>query len=251
MPLDTFHRGFGTAILLGSVLLTPIAGQAEGLRYSVRLYAGATTSPLDKGEPVVGVPDLLIEGERFSIGTSGPTYDVFDIDGFGLLARLAPRFVSADPTEVAGIERLEKDIAIEVGLAATLAYAQFELGLETLKDLSDTHDGMAITASVGKMFNLSDRFGFGARCGAALRDQKLATYTYGLQPSGAGGGISAYRVKEASSPSIGVEATFALSENNTLLGAVSAALLPNSVTASPIVKRDTLVSAMIGVRYDV
>ena len=251
MLLDTFRPRFGAALLLGSALqFIPLAAQAEGLRYSIGLYAGGSTSPFDKDETEVFVaPDFLIEGERFSFGTSGLTYDIVETDSFGLSARLAPRFVSADPTEIAGLERLKKDIAVEAGLAATLTYGQFELGLEALRDVSDTHDGTAVTASIGTMFQLSDRFGIGARVGATWMDQKLATYTYGVRPSEAGGGNSAYTVKDSVIPSIGIDASFALTEKTTLIGTVSAEFLPDSVTASPIVKRDTVLSAMLGVRY--
>lgn len=251
MILDTFRPGLGAALLLaGAFQFTPLAAEAEGLRYSIGLYAGATTSPFDKDETVVGaVPDFLIEGERFSFGTSGLTYDILESDGFGLSARLAPRFVSADPTEVPGLERLKKDIAVEAGLAATLTFGQFELGIEALKDVSDTHGGAAVTASVGTMVQLSDRLGIGARVGATWMDQKLATYTYGVQPSEAGGGLAAFAVTDSVIPSIGIEASFALTEKATLIGTVSAEFLPDSVTASPIVKRDTVLSAMVGVRY--
>ena len=253
MLLDTFRPRFGVALLLGCALqFTPLAAQAEGLRYSVGLYAGAASSPfVNENDDAEGflAPDFLIEGERFSFGTSGLTYDIFETDSFGLSARLAPRFVSSDPTDVAGLERLKKDIAVEAGLAAKLTYGQVELGVEALKDVSDTHDGMAVTASVGTMFQISDRFGIGARVGATWMDQKLATYTYGVSASEAGGGIAAYSVKDSVIPSVGIDVSYALTENTTVIGSLSAEFLPNSVTASPIVKNDNVVSAMVGLRY--
>jgi outer membrane scaffolding protein for murein synthesis (MipA/OmpV family) len=108
---------------------------------------------------------------------------------------------------------------------------------------------MAVTASVGTMFQISDRFGIGARVGATWMDQKLATYTYGVSALEAGGGISAYSVKDSVIPSIGIDASYALTENTTVIGALSAEFLPNTVTASPIVKNDTVVTVMVGLRY--
>jgi outer membrane scaffolding protein for murein synthesis (MipA/OmpV family) len=241
--------GFGP-LLLAALPCLAGAAQAEGLRFSVGLYAGATTSPFedDKTE-AAAMPDFLIEGERFSFGTSGLTYDLLETSGFALSARLAPRFFAADPTKVPGLEHMKRDIAVEAGLAARLSLGQIELGIEALKDVSDTHDGAAVTASVGTMFQLSDRLGIGARVGATWMDRKLATYSYGVLPSEAGGGLSAYDVGEAVIPSIGIEASFALTDKTTLIGGMTAEFLPDSVTASPIVKRDTLVSAMIGLRY--
>jgi MipA family protein len=226
------------------------AARAEGLRYSIGLYAGATTSPFE-ADKVTGaaLPDFLIEGDSFSFGTNGLTYDVIETESMTLSARLAPRFGVADPSDVAGLEHLKRDIAVEAGLSASLALGQFQFAVEALKDVSDTHDGMAVTASVGTMFELSDRFSIGARAGATWMDRKLATYSYGVLASEARAGLPAYQVQDSLIPSLGIEANFALSDHMALVGGVSAEFLPDSVTASPIVKRDTVVSAMIGVRY--
>lgn len=251
MLLQSIRPGVAaTLTLAGALHFIPVAAQAEGLRYALGLYAGAATSPFEKDEADGFVaPDFLIEGERISFGTSGLTYDIFESDSFGLSARLAPRFVAADPTEVAGLERLKKDIAVEAGLAARLTWGQVELGMEALKDVSDTHDGAAMTAFLGTRHQVSDRFSIGVRVGATWMDQKLATYTYGVRPSEAGGGLAAFAVKDSVIPSLGIDASFALTDKATLIGGVSAEFLPDSVTASPIVKRDTLVSAMVGLRY--
>lgn len=253
MLFDTFRPGFGAALLLaGAALFIPVAAQAEGLRYTIGFSAGATSSPfLGENDDAEGflAPDFLIEGERFSFGTSGLTYDIFENDSLGLSARLAPRFVLADPADVAGLEGLKREIAVEAGLAARLGLGQFELGIEALKDVSDTHGGMAVTASLGTMVQLSDRFGIGARVGATWMDRKLATYTYGVLPSDVGAGVSAYQVADSVIPSIGIDASFALTDKATLIGGIAAEFLPDSVTASPIVKRDSVVSAMIGMRY--
>lgn len=248
---QTFRPGFGAALLLaGAFHFVPGAAQADGLRYSIGIYAGAMSSPFDSGDADgFAAPNFLIEGERFSLGTSGLTYDLFQNDSVTLSARLAPRFVMADPTDVPGLERLKKDIAVEAGLAATLTYGQVELGMEALKDVSDTHDGAAVSAIVGTRVQVSDRFGIGAQVGATWMDQKLATYTYGVRPSEAGGGLAAYAVKESVIPSVGIDASFALTDHATVVGGLSAEFLPDSVTASPIVKRDAVVSATLGLRY--
>ena len=243
--------GPSIAVLAAGVgLIAPDMGRAEGLRFSVGLSAGASQSPFANGDPDGAViPDFLIEGERFSFGTSGLTYDLLQTETMSVSARLAPRFVSADPSDVPGLERLKRDIAVEAGFVVSLSLGRVEARIEALKDVSDTHDGAAVTATVGTGFAMSDRFSIGARAGATWMDQKLATYTYGVLASEAGGGLGAYSVKASVIPSIGLEARFALGGQATLVGGVSAEFLPDSVTASPIVKRDTVVSAMLGVRY--
>lgn len=253
MNRDTLIAAFGppAAILAAGIgLIAPDTARAEGLRYSVGLFAGASQSPFETGDPDGAlVPDFLIEGDRFSFGTSGLTYDLFETETMTFSARLAPRFVMADPSDVPGLERLERDIAVEAGLSAGLRFGQFQAGIEALKDVSGTHDGAAITATLGTGFAVSDRLSIGAQVGATWMDRKLATYTYGVLLSEAGGGLAGYSVEASIIPSIGVEANFALNEHLTLVGGMSAEFLPDSVTASPIVRRDTVLSAMVGVRY--
>lgn len=72
------NSGPGLVLLIAlGVLSLPGSAQAEGLRYSIGLLAGAGQSPFDKEDTKIGlIPDFLIEGDRFSVGTSGLTYDV-------------------------------------------------------------------------------------------------------------------------------------------------------------------------------
>ena len=51
-------------------------------------------------------------------------------------------------------------------------------------------------------------------------------------------------------PSISINARYALAEHVSLTGGLETSFLPKSVTNSPIVKRKTLTSAVIGLRYE-
>lgn len=242
--------GLFLLIALG-VLSLPGSAHAEGLRYSIGLLAGAGQSPFEKDGTEAGlIPDFLIQGDRFSFGTSGLTYEVIQRGDFTLSARLAPRWFAADPADVAGLEQLKRDIAVEAGLSARFAFGDFEAELEALQDVSDTHGGMAVNASLSTGFNVSDRFAIGAKVGATWMDADLATYSYGVLPAEASGSLAAYRVGESVIPSIGINAIYALADHVSLTGGVETSFLPESVTNSPIVKRKTLTSVVIGLRYE-
>ena len=245
-------RGPSLILLMAvGALSQPGSVQAEGLRYSVGLLAGAGQSPFDDGDPQTGlIPDFLIEGDRFSFGTAGLTFDILNRGDFALSARLAPRWLAADPADVAGLEGLKRDIAVEAGLSARLAFGSFEAELEALHDISDTYGGTAVTASLSTGFEISDRLTIGARAGATWMDADLATYIYGVLPSEAGGSLAAFRVGASVIPSIGLQASYALSDHVSLTSGVETSFLPRSVTDSPIVKRDTLTSVMMGMRYE-
>lgn len=239
------------AIAACGLFATADAAMAEGLHYSIGLFGAGSESPFDTADPDgIVAPDFSVEGESFSFGTSGLTYRFIDMAGVTVAARLAPRWVTADPTDVPGLERLDRKTAIEAGLSASYTFGSFVAEVEALKDVSDTHDGMAVTAALSTSFTLTDRLSIGARAGATWMDDNLATYSYGVRASEAGGGIAAYQVKASVIPSLGVQASFALTDNLSLVSGMQAEFLPKSVTNSPIVKRDTLLSAQLGLRYE-
>jgi MipA family protein len=252
MHSSRHHPAFGSglALLVALGVLSPQgSARAEGLHYSFGLLAGAAQSPFDKDGTETGlIPDFLIEGDRFSFGTSGLTYKAVQSGGFTLSARLAPRF-GTDPSDVAGLEQLERDVAVEAGLSARLAFGNVEAEVEMLQDVSDTHGGMAVNASLATGVTVSDRFTVGAKVGATWMDADLATYSYGVLPDEATGSLAAYRVKESVIPSISLHASYALADHVMLTGGVETSFLPGSVTDSPIVKRDTVTSVLVGLRY--
>lgn len=108
---------------------------------------------------------------------------------------------------------------------------------------------MAVNASLSTGVSVSDRFTVGARVGATWMDADLATYSYGVLPDEATGSLAAYRVKESVIPSISLHASYALADHVMLTGGVETSFLPGSVTDSPIVKRDTVTSVLVGLRY--
>lgn len=242
----------GLVLLVAVAALSlPGGAAAEGLRYSLGLLAGAGQSPFETDETTTGlIPDFLIAGDRFSFGTSGLTFDILEAAGLTVSARLAPRWFAADPSDVAGLEHLKRDIAVEAGLSARLTMGSFAAEVEALKDVSDTHGGTAVTAALSTGVSVSDRFTVGARLGATWMDADLATYSYGVLPGEATGPLSAYRVKASVIPSIGLNASYALSDSVSLTGALETGFLPDSVTDSPIVRRDTVTSVMLGMRYE-
>lgn len=238
-------------LIAAGALSLPGSAQAEGLHYSIGLLAGAGQSPFETDETNTGlIPDFLIEGDRFSFGTSGLTFDVLEGAGLTISARLAPRWFAADPSDVAGLEHLKRDIAVEAGLSARLTMGTFEAEIEALKDVSDTHGGMAVNAALSTGITVSDRFTVGAKMGATWMDADLATYSYGVLPGESTGSVPAYRVKASVIPSISLNASYAVSETVSLTGGLETSFLPNTVTNSPIVKRDTVTSVIIGMRYE-
>jgi MipA family protein len=247
------HLPFGmpSAIILAfSALCSAGFAQADTLRFSLGAMAGISQSPFDTKKTTKGVmPDFLVEGDQFSFGTAGLTLDVVKSGGVTLAARIAPRWGDADPADVPALKGLKRKTAVEAGLAASMQFGALEAGVEALKDVSDTHNGMAVNMSVSTGMECTDRLSVGANVSALWMDSKLATYSYGVRPKEATGTLAAYGVKASVIPSVGLQANYTVTDHMSLVGSVQAQFLPKSVTRSPIIKRDTMVSAMLGVRY--
>lgn len=245
------QSGIAPALILAfSTLCHAGLAQADTLRFSLGAMAGISQSPFDTKKSDKGVmPDFLVEGEQFSFGTSGLTLDVVKSGDMALTARLAPRWGDADPTKVPALKGLKRKTAIEAGLAASLRFGALEAEVEALKDVSDTHNGAAVNLSVSTGMDCTDSVSIGASVSALWMDSKLATYSYGVRTKEATGTLPAYGVKASIIPSIGLQASYSVTDHMSLVSSVQAQFLPKSVTASPIIKRDTLLSAMIGVRY--
>lgn len=238
-----------TIAAVGLISTAPGA-RAEPLQFAIGAFAAVSQSPFDSDKTDAAlVPDFMISGDRFSLGTNGLSYDLIQRDGYTLAARLAPRWITSDPSDVAGLGQLDRDIAAEIGVSATMQFGGVEAEVEALTDISGTHEGTSISAAVQTSLYQSGAFSLGGRIGVTWMDANLATYSYGIRTSEAGGSLAAYRVDAALIPSIGLQATYALSPSTMLVGRVSAEFLPDGVTDSPIVARDSVVSAMVGLRY--
>ncbi|AVW89714.1 hypothetical protein DA792_00430 (plasmid) [Celeribacter baekdonensis] len=241
---------FGIVLATVASLATTGDAHADGLKYTVGTMIGASQSPFESSSSDTSIlPYFSIEGEQFKLDLSGLTYGLTETENFTLSARLAPRWVSADPSDTPGLEQLKRDVALEAGLAAGLTFGQFTAGFEALKDISDTHDGMVVSAAISTGFGVTERLAVGVTAGVTWMDKNLATYSYGVRASEAGGSLAAYQVNASLIPSIGVEARYTLTDHVSLVGGAQIEFLPDNVTGSPIVQRDTVTSAMLGMRY--
>ncbi|NIZ12508.1 MipA/OmpV family protein [Phaeobacter sp. HF9A] len=241
-----------TMIFLVAVCLDPgqARAQSKGSGFSIGLYAATAVSPFGAAASDNAlIPAFDYTRGRFSIGTSGLGFDVVSTDQITLTAKLAPR-TFADPTSVPGLGHLDRDIALEAGVAAELRYGRISTGIEALTDVSDTHRGTAVRASVGTAFTPAPRWGIALEAGATWMDGNLATYSFGVLPSEARGTLAAYSVQNLVVPSIGVRSNYELTDRLALVAGVSVDFLPRQATDSLIVKRDTLTSAMIGLRFE-
>ncbi len=227
----------------------PAFAEQEPSGFTVGVLGVATTSPYGANtEESSFLPDLEYTRNRFSIGITGASYDVYDNESVVLSARLTPRFFS-DPGEVAGLGHLTRETAAEAGLAGTLRFGPLSTGLEILTDISGIHEGTAIEATVGTAFSPTPRLGIAVQAGATWMDSDLATYSFGIRPSEATDMLAAYKIEDTVVLSLGLQSRYALTDHVSLIGGLSVEFFPDRVTDSPIVNREVLTSGMIGFRY--
>lgn len=239
------------AAALAALFLFPAVAQAEGLSYSVGLFGGAGQSVYATGEDYDNalLPYFSVEGDWFSLDPTGLSVTVYDTETFAVSALLAPRYAPFDPDDIAGYEALERNIALEAGVGLSGSIGRVEYDVSARSDVSNEHDGTALSASVGTGMAIGERGSLGIKASVAWLDDALATYTYGVRASEATGAMAAYELDAVIIPTLGVEMGYALTEKAMLVGGVEASFLPSDVRDSPLVVRDRAVSAMVGIRY--
>ncbi|MEM9585508.1 MAG: MipA/OmpV family protein [Pseudomonadota bacterium] len=212
----------------------------------------ASTSPFasDRHELDTGLtPHFSFEMGRLSVDPTGAAYALFETRGLTAQALLAPRWVAADPADVTGLSALKRDTAIEAGGRVTYASNGLKISAEYLGDISDTHSGHEINASVGTEFVIGERVFLGLEAAVSWNDSALGTYRYGVRQSEATAALAAFEVDSNVTPSLGLQVGYQVTERATLLGGARVEFLPSEVTDSPIVQRDTILSTFLGVSY--
>lgn len=245
-----------TALIATSIFmvsgLTATAEDDRGLTYSIGAFVTAGTSPFEKEGSdleVEALPWFEITGEHFSLGIDGLTVPITQFSNINIKGRLAPRWIAFDPEDYAGLKGFDRDIAIEAGFAADMELGPVTLTLEALRDISDTHGGTEVSAKAAGGLPLSERTFLGIEAGLTWMDTDLATYKYGVLNSDSGA-YAAYDIDEVVVPTLGVQLVHQLTDHISIMGAVSGDFLPQTVTDSPIIQRDTIFSSMVGLKYE-
>lgn len=237
----------------GTVAMAQDSSASENpFRFTVGAIAAAGNSPFDADDDFEGalVPYFSVETGRIKFDPNGLSYGAYQSANSSIELLLAPRWLTADPADEPGLSTLDRETAVEAGLRYTHQVSTVEFSAAFLTDVSDTHDGHELNLGIATGLPLGVKTFVGLQASLSWNDANLASYRYGVREGEATRALAAYDVDETITPSIGIELSHQLSARATLIGGFEAEFLPDEVTSSPIVQRDTLYATFVGIAYE-
>jgi len=236
--------------ILAILMATPLWAQDRPDGWSIGGFATIGQSIyLGESASAAAVPNVSYKSGDWTFGVAGITRQFYESGPSKVDLHLKPRFfglVSADAPELDGIDR---NITADIGANWTYTLSQatsFEV--EVLQDITDAHNGQEIAFGIEQKVTLGP---VPLWMGGTLTWQSdgLSNYLYGVSASEATGSRAAYSPGPVLIPSLSVTSGFPINNRAFLFGSLRYEMLPDEVTASPIVARDGALSLVTGISY--
>jgi outer membrane protein len=238
---------------LSSLPETPAEGKAD---FRALIGVGAVSRPeyigSDRDDTTAPIPLINVSYKDiayFKFNRAGVWFWKAGDTGVRFGALLKPRqgWDDSDDRLLAGMG--ERDDSIEAGLNMAWRSERAEIEVGVLTDVSDESDGNSAFIDLRYAFVKSPRWQLLGKVGFEYLDDDVTEYYWGVPPSQAVPGRSAYSPDEAWNTSVGLLATYSLSDNWKLMGGAVYTLLGDEIEDSPIVKEDDSVTTVIGVAF--
>lgn len=252
--LSTLASGLLPAVVLAQTPPPPAEKWAVGVG-----AAGIESAYAGEDTRVRAFPLVSYEGERlFLRGISGGVHLV-DSGPFLLDAVFSARLDGFDIEDLGRNELLangvnrdllsDRDDQLDAGLRATFRSPLGSVAIEGLHDVTGTSEGYEIKLDYRYRWQLPSTT-LTASAGGSWLSADLAGYYYGTLDEEVERGVTAYDPGSAFVPRVGFSAMYTLGQSKwQLLGGIDYQFLPDELTDSPLVERDTDGTArvMIGV----
>lgn len=211
-----------------------------------------------EGTKVLPIPLVTYHGERFYLEGLSAGWVVARGDSFELAAVAKGRVDGFDVkdlgrSELAGNDvdyRMLEDRNMGLDLGAKFKWSGRggELEVELLADATDTSGGQEFSLQYGYGFDV----GMGRltpNVGVTWQSKDMASYYYGTLKEEVARGVVDYKLGAVAIPHVGLSYFRPLGENWMLLGFAQYKLLPDKITDSPLIERDTNVSTSVFVGF--
>jgi outer membrane protein len=197
------------------------------------------------------VPLYLYEGERLFLHGARGGIKLSDAGAQRVDLFLEQRFegFSANriPSGLAGIEA--RNSGIDLGLAWRTRQPWGTVQAELLRDVSSTSKGTELRLDYSRDWR-SGAWTWRPSATLAWRDAAINNYYYGISASEAVAGRPAYAPGSGMNATLGLYASYDLTQGWRLLGGVSATMLDRKIGDSPIVEKRVIPAVYIGAAYD-
>ena len=237
----------------------PAFAQAEGdgegappegpPRWGLGLAAVVSDSPYaGEGTRVTPVPLVSYYGDHFYFRGITAGWMFVHNDSFELSALAKFRFDGFDVDDL-GREELarngvdyrlleDRDKGLDLGLGMVWSGGAGQLELELLADATDTSGGQEVSLQYGYPLDLG-KATLTPTVGVNWLSKDMANYYYGTLDTEVARGVVDYKPGSVTIPSVGFNYFRPLGEKWSLMGSVKYNLLPDEISDSPLVERDT------------
>jgi outer membrane protein len=224
-------------------------------RWALGVGAIVQTSPY-AGESmrVQPVPLISYEGEHFFFRGITAGWQFFENETFELAAIAQFRFDGFEIKELGRRElaangldsRLleDRDDSVDAGISASWSGSAGELELELLADVTGKSKGQEFSLQYGYPLDFG-RTLITPNIGVTYLSKDMANYYYGTLNSEVARGVIDYKPDAVTIPHVGVNVMRFFGNNWTFLAFLEYSALPNKITDSPLLERDTKGTAEI------
>ncbi len=239
-----------TFISAAALLAGPtFAQQQPPTGFSLGLGVAGSTDPYLGGDAgALPFPLLRYQGEGFSVGIDGLTYDVYQKQPFKLSLIAAPRISAIEFSDNDELDGLDRNITADIGAEFSYDTGRYFAKAKFLQEVTGEHDGQEVMLEAGTRLPLG-RVPVSLSAGFSWQSEDLSAYLWGVGAGETAPGRPAYDPGDALIPFLGIGTFYPLSERVSLIGTARAEFLPEAVTDSPIVEDDVVISAFVGVGY--
>ena len=238
----------GVALTILNTAFAPTAIANEG-RITVGL--GVSTSSelyIGDGSDLGAFPYIAYDNGNLHLGIDGARYTVLEANRLSFSVGLAPRF-DPDFPDTAVFFGLNRDFTVEGVLSATYTIDDtFQVSTSFQHDLLSEHEGFEAQVML-RASQTSGLLRYGASVGARHRSGDLNHYLVGVSAFEANGQRQAYYPGRSTSPFIGLDLTFPLSQRAAFFAGVDVYFLGDTYKDSPLVSKSTQSSARFGLGY--
>jgi outer membrane protein len=219
------------------------------LRWGLGVGAIAKNSPYaGEGLRVQPIPLISYEGEHFFFRGITAGWQFVGNETFKLATIIQARFDGFEINELSrsklaanGLDsRLldDRDDSLDAGISTTWSGSAGELELELLADVSGKSKGQEFSLQYGYPLNLGATL-ITPNIGVTYLSKKMANYYYGTLDSEVARGVINYKPDAVTVPHVGVDFMRFFGKNWTFLAFLQYSALPNKITDSPLLERNT------------
>lgn len=241
--------------LCGMALCSKAHAQSDEPERLLLVGAGAyvSTNPYKsaKEETQMGLlPFFVYQNGRVTADLSGLSVRAWQNDHFKLEGRVAPRFQLVDPKDTRDFKFLKREAGVDLGAKLSGTAGSATLSLEYLANASGNTKGQEINLDLTMSAQPTEKLSLEVVAGVSWKDEKLATWLYGLTEKEVGRAqsskVGAYQFGRTPGaptggvlvPSVGAQARYQINDRLFAMVAAEVEVFDNDITKSPLIAKD-------------